>query len=158
MKSVIFSFNIFDFHRVCTPILIEWSGVAVLCCHGKNSSNIPIAMVKRGAFKIVAYFLQHGKSKVCLQVHFRFIWLSLPEKWTITKKQNKPKKKTKNKKNYSINQSIKQKHSQSSTSSAINWRGRQASLNLTALLNIKLYVHCFDFIKTHWPSLLFSCL
>ena len=27
----------------------------------------------RGAFKIVACCLRHGNSKVCMQVHFRFI-------------------------------------------------------------------------------------
>ena len=30
-------------------------------------------LAARGAFKIVACFLHHGNSKVCLQVHFRFI-------------------------------------------------------------------------------------
>ena len=47
--------------------------------------NIVVASLEvRGAFKIVACFLRHGNSKVCLQVHFRFIWLSLHEKFTIT--------------------------------------------------------------------------
>ena len=33
-----------------------------------------------GAFKTIACFLHHGNWKVCVQLQFRFIWLSLPEK------------------------------------------------------------------------------
>ena len=38
----------------------------------------------RGAFKITVCFLHHGNSKDSPQVPFRFIWLFLPEKFTIT--------------------------------------------------------------------------
>ena len=41
---------------------------------------VAASLEARGAFKIVACFLYHGTSKVCLQVHFCFIWLSLSEK------------------------------------------------------------------------------
>ena len=30
-----------DFQDVCTSNINEWTGVAVLCCHGKSSSDIP---------------------------------------------------------------------------------------------------------------------
>ena len=36
--------------------------------------------MKRGAFKIEACFLHLDNSKVCIQVYFRFFWLSLPRR------------------------------------------------------------------------------
>ena len=39
--------NLFDSQRVGTPILNEWTGVAVLCCHGKDSSYISTSKVIR---------------------------------------------------------------------------------------------------------------
>ena len=43
-RFLIFSI-LFDFQGVGTPIINEWTGVVVLCCHGKNSSYIPTSKV-----------------------------------------------------------------------------------------------------------------
>ena len=41
-ENILYFFsNLFRSKRVGTPILNEWTGVAVLCCHGKSSSYIP---------------------------------------------------------------------------------------------------------------------
>ena len=50
---------------------------AVASCNIKGEKT-------RGAFKIVACFLHHDNLKDSPQVPFRFIWLFLPEKLTIT--------------------------------------------------------------------------
>ena len=45
-RFCIFS-NLFDSQRVGTPLINEWTGVAVLCYHGKKSSCIPTSKVIR---------------------------------------------------------------------------------------------------------------
>ena len=39
--------NLFDSQRVGTPIINEWTGVAVLCCMEKSSFYIPTSKVIR---------------------------------------------------------------------------------------------------------------
>ena len=45
LKHFVSFSNLFDSQRVGTPITVEWTGVPVLCCHGKSSSYIPTSEV-----------------------------------------------------------------------------------------------------------------
>ena len=47
LKKILMFSILFDSQGVGTPIINEWTGVVVQCCHGINSSYIPISKVIR---------------------------------------------------------------------------------------------------------------
>ena len=68
------SLSIVLFFLILDIILLSVCNVSFVSLNYWAAFKFVVASLEaRGAFKIVACFLHHGNSKVCLQVHFCFI-------------------------------------------------------------------------------------